>query len=231
LRHFSLLKLQDIIEIARVATSYGIRKIRITGGEPLLRDDLEELIVGLVSLPDNPEICMTTNGSLLTKRKAVQLRRCGLARVNISLDTINPNQFKKITGGGNIDDVHRGIEAARFAGFQLIKINMVVNDGTKQNIEAMREFCLEQGLELQTIRQFSLATLPCQHHIWNRPLPCEKCNRIRLTADGYLKPCLFSNTEIKVDLKNIPLAIMRAIAEKPLNGRTCDNRVMSQIGG
>jgi GTP 3',8-cyclase len=231
--HAFILRYEQIIEISRVAAGMGIRKIRLTGGEPLIKRNLEFLVAGLAAIPELDEVCMTTNGSLLTAEKAVALKKAGLHRVNISLDTLDPEQFTQITRGGCIDDVFRGIDAAVCAGLTPVKVNMVVSaDTTEEQIVGMRSFCATHSAILQTINRFSLHRHAGKvEHGADRPLPCEQCNRLRLTADGYLKPCLFSDDEIKVDLTDIAGSFQRAVDTKLPYGQSCTTRHMSQIGG
>ncbi len=108
---------------------------------------------------------------------------------------------------------------------------MVVPHGTaREEIERMRSFCEAEGLVLQTINRFSLSSRMGGEG-FDRPLPCWKCNRLRLTADGFIKPCLFSDVEIPVDFDDIEGSIIEAVAAKPAAGTSCSVRTMSQIGG
>lgn len=233
--HSEILRYESIALIANHAGRLGFKKIRITGGEPLIKRDIETL-VDMIRLTNRfEEITMTTNAALLTEEKAVRLKKAGLKRVNISLDTLDKLRFKNITRGGNIDDVFSGIDAAKKADLFPIKINMIIFENTLlEEIDQIRTFCRKNGLTLQTIKQFSLYNKK-EHSMdltsYNRPPSCEHCNRLRLTADGYFKSCLFSDKEIKVDLNNIDASINQAIKSKPFRGTTCINRIMSQIGG
>jgi len=176
---------------------------------------------------------MTTNGSLLAA-KAEQLKRNGLARLNISIVSLDAERYRRITGGGDLHQVLAGVDAALKAKFTAIKINMVIlDDTTEEDIERMAAFCRQRGLRLQTIMQFSLYDRADRSSRFRteRPPQCSQCNRLRLTADGFLKPCLFSDNEIRVDFGNIAASIRRAVAGKPVNGNSCRNRIMSQIGG
>ena len=233
--HSEMLSYESIALIAHEAGRLGITKIRFTGGEPLVRKNIESLVEMIRLTGKYKEITMTTNGTLLTLTKAKKLKMAGLTRINISLDTLDPGFYKYITRGGEIQDALSGIEAAKEADLYPIKINMVVFEETKpQELEVMRTFCEKNGFKLQTIRHFSLSSKvdDKEHpHPFDRPLPCEKCNRLRLTSDGYLKPCLFSDNEIKVDLNDIEGSIKKAIAAKPIHGTSCFNRSMQQIGG
>ncbi len=233
--HDEILPYEAIGRIARAAAGLGFDKVRLTGGEPLVRRNIEELVSMLGRIEGLKDISMTTNGSLLTLNKARKLKAAGLARVNISLDTLDEKRFSEITRGGEIEDVLAGIGAALAAGLDPIKINMIVSEETTPpEIDAMKRFCDMNELVLQTIKQFSLYNLEDElkySHVFDRPQPCGECNKLRLTADGYLKPCLFSNKEIRVDIENIEECIRRAVDGKPRKGTCCENRIMCQIGG
>jgi cyclic pyranopterin phosphate synthase len=223
----------QIESLVKTAVKMGIRKVRLTGGEPLVRKGIERLVAKLAVIEGIGEVCMTTNGSLLADM-AEKLKRSGLGRVNISMDSLDADRYRKITRGGDLREVIEGIEAAIKAELTPIKINMVVlNDTSEKEIEAMEGFCEQRGLELQKIMQFSLYDRVDLSRRFNteRPPECSGCNRLRLTADGFLKPCLFSDGEIKVDFDDIEGSILEAVAKKPENGSSCRNRLMSQIGG
>ncbi|MBD3320839.1 MAG: radical SAM protein [Chitinivibrionales bacterium] len=233
--HKAMLRYESIALIAGVAGALGFNQIRLTGGEPLVKKNIESLVEMIRLTGKYREITMTTNGSLLTPEKARHLKQNGLSRINISLDTLDPKRFAEITRGGAVRDVLKGIDAAKSAELDPVKINMVVfAETTEEEISAMKSFCANHGLVLQTIKHFSLYNrehvLPAPRD-FDRPLPCTRCNRLRLTADGYLKPCLFSNQEIKVDLNNIETSISHAIAARPEFGTACVNRGMHQVGG
>lgn len=231
--HDQIMRYEDIHRLARAAAALGITKVRITGGEPLIRRNIEFLVKLIAETPDVNEVCMTTNGSLLTRGKALALKQAGLTRVNISLDSLDRASFSRITRTGKIDHVMSGIHAALDAGLTPVKINMVVfEDTTRQEIHDMRVFCEESGLSMQTIALFSLFDRKTSDSVvYDRPPRCSACNRIRLTADGHLKPCLFSDEEFPVNLSDPAASIRAAILAKPENGVSCRSRHMSQIGG
>jgi len=231
--HEQMLRYEDIIAIVREAAALGVAKIKLTGGEPLVKRNIEELVRGIAAVPGISDLGMTTNASLLTPEKARALKQAGLMRVNISLDTLDAAHFCRITRGGRIEDVLRGIDAALEAGLTPVKINMVVfADTTVEEVDAMGRFCAAKGARLQTISHFSLHERAGKNYMEaGRPPRCEECNRLRLTADGYFKSCLFSDDEIKVDMQNIRQSIIHAVANKPPSGSTCTTRAMSQIGG
>jgi cyclic pyranopterin phosphate synthase len=231
--HGDILSYEQIESVAKVASKMGIRKIRLTGGEPLVRKDIEDLVTKLAAIEGIDEVCMTTNGSLLAEM-AMKLKRSGLGRVNISIDSLDEDRFGRITRGGDLKQTLAGIEAAQKAGLTPIKINMVIlDDTTKDEIEKMRAFCEGKGLKLQNIMQFSLYDRDdlSSRFKTQRPPKCSECNRLRLTADGFLKPCLFSDNEVRVNFGNIAESILEAVARKPENGSSCRNRPMNQIGG
>jgi cyclic pyranopterin phosphate synthase len=224
---------EQIESIVKVAAKMGITKVRLTGGEPLVRKDIEQLVAGLARVEGIEEVCMTTNGSLLGDM-AMELQRSGLSRVNVSIDSLDASKYRRITRGGDLERALAGVDAAIKAGLTPIKINMVIlDDTTEKEIEMMKAFCEQRHLQLQKIMQFSLydrADLSKRFQA-ERPPKCSHCNRLRLTAEGFLKPCLFSDDEIKVDFGDIAGSIRKAVAKKPANGSSCRNRSMSQIGG
>ena len=231
--HDSILSYEQIEAIATVAASLGISKIRLTGGEPLVRHDIETLVAKLSQINGIKGLAMTTNATLLAK-KAKLLKQNGLTRVNISIDSLNPKKYRDMTRGGKLKLALAGVDAAIKVGLTPIKINMVVTSDTSEDeINKMQEFCRRKKLNLQKIMQFSLYDRNdlSKHIQTERPPKCVSCNRLRLTADGFLKPCLFSEKEIKIDFQNIAASIRKAVSLKPENGVACNNRFMNQIGG
>ncbi len=229
--HKDIMSFEDIVKTARAAAELGIKKIRLTGGEPLVRRGIVELTSMLKKVDGIEHLAMTTNGIYLDTL-AKPLREAGLDSVNISLDTLDPERYRKITRIGDITRVLRGIEAARRVTFERIKINMVVmNDTTDEEIAALRSFCRDRGLKLQMINHYELTKEKLDAYTYDRPPKCSMCNRIRLTADGFLKPCLHSNQEIPVDIEDPGISIKQAILDKPENGQVCTNRSMVEIGG
>lgn len=232
-RHRDILSYEKIIEIAREGISLGIKKIRITGGEPLVRRGIVSFLHQLGKLPGLEELTLTTNGVLLSPL-AQELKKTGLNRINISLDTLDPGKYKQLTRIGNIEDVLQGIDAAIDAGFENSKLNMVVIPGTNDDeVEKMKAFCKEKRMQLQRINHYSLDNIHSidRDYRAERPLNCSECNRIRLTADGKFKPCLFSDIEIPVDLNHLEESFEKAIREKPASGRCNTTRGNWEIGG
>jgi len=151
LSHSEILTFEEICSVVSAAVPLGINRIRLTGGEPLVRRGMVGLVEMLVRLPGIEEVYLTTNGSLLDTF-ASDLRRSGLSRVNISLDSLRPERFHEITRGGNLADVWRGIEAARRAGFKPIKLNVVVIKGVNDDeIEDFAAFTREHPFEVRFI--------------------------------------------------------------------------------
>lgn len=226
-----ILSFQEIYDIVKAGTKLGIKKIRLTGGEPLVRKNLPELVKMLASLPEIEEIGMTTNGVLLPKY-ARELKEAGLSRVNISLDTLDPVKFKKITRTGNLDDVLRGIDAAIEAELLPVKINFVRIPGENEADEVnVRNFCREKNLKLRFIRQMDLRTGQFYSVEGGEGGICSICNRLRLTADGYLVPCLHSNLRYHVHELGIGEAYEHAIQNKPKTGFGTTTHQFSNIGG
>ncbi len=221
---------EQIALAARAAVALGVRKIRLTGGEPLLRKDIVDLVAALSRIDGLEHLAMTTNGTLLA-RHAHALREAGLQSVNVSLDTREPERYRELTRGGRIEDALAGIHAA-LAEPLPVKINMVVlPETTQEDIEGMRRFCAGIGARVQLINLFDLSQEKCDSAGFDRPPLCAQCNRIRLTADGRLKPCLHSNAEVALDFSRLADCMRSAILTKPRHGGVCTNRSMVEIGG
>ncbi len=231
--HADILTFEQIEAVVRAAVSLGITKVRLTGGEPLLRRNITDLVARIAAIPGLTDLSMTTNGTRLAGL-AQSLKDAGLRRINISLDSLDPQKYAWITRGGDLAEALAGVQAARAAGLAPIKINMVVMESTAADDAcALSDFCAAQGLQLQKIAHFSLLapkSAPLQDDV-QRPPPCAVCNRLRLTADGWLKPCLCSEEEIRVDFTDLAGSLRRAVAAKPARGAVCRNRAMPAIGG
>ncbi len=287
--HREILTYEEILRIVRVAAGLGVSKIRLTGGEPLIRKDLVHLIRRLREIDGLEDISLTTNGVLL-QRYAEELKEAGLERVNVSLDSLRPDRYSEITRGGSIEAVLKGIEKAHGVGLRPVKLNFVairgINDDEiedfarltittpyhvrfiefmpgsdnqwsrgrcvpmdeiKARIQAMAPISPVRVRKRGPARYFRFASAEgvigfisaVTHHF------CSDCNRLRITADGRIRPCLFSETEI--DLKSamrmeatdgeIERLLRLAVAVKPEGhriGRDLDagfKRPMSEIGG
>lgn len=291
-----ILRYEEIIRIVQAAAELGVRKLRLTGGEPLVRLDLPDLVAALASIPGIEEVSLTTNGVLLD-HLAEPLAAAGLARVNVSLDTLQPERFARITRFGRLDQVWRGIEAAERAGLTPIKINMVVirnlNDDEiedfarltfsrpwnvrfielmpvkneddwgmdfpsagerfvpvaemRERLAALGELTPVHGLRGNGPAQIyrlpeAVGTIgfinPVSQHF------CDSCNRLRLTADGWLRPCLLHDGEVNLrpalregaDIAELQTLIMQTVQGKPRSHQLPQHvvprdRGMSAIGG
>jgi cyclic pyranopterin phosphate synthase len=280
LSHADILSVEETIQVAEAAASLGITKIRITGGEPLVRKGIVEMCRGLIEVPGIEEICMTTNGTLLPIF-AKDLWEAGVRRLNISLDTLDSQKYTEITRGGNLEDALNGLRVAQEIGFLPIKINVVLLKGFNDN-EIADFVALTKHMNVD-IRFIELMPIGCQkdqndflscdrvleavpslrilHEIDGvsdlYQLPdaigrigliraisckfCNHCNKIRLTADGKLIPCLHSPLELPIRGLTTPeqrTVIEQAILLKPLDSGTldethpsCASRNMHQIGG
>jgi GTP 3',8-cyclase len=231
----SIVPFKSLIKIIETAGKIGFDKVRLTGGEPLIRADVVNIIDAINNCGYYNTIAMTTNGSLLTKKMMSNLHSAGLTHLTISLDTLDNFKFKNIAGVDALDRIVSAIKEVKKNSFKEIKINMVVFENTTiQEVTAMREFCKMNGFKLQTIREFSIkdrnksaaTIIPT-----DRPLNCNQCNRIRLTSNGYIRPCLFDEMQIPVNLENIESSIRLAVLSKPREGTCCDNKSLSAIGG
>lgn len=296
--HEDVLRIEEIEQAVRVATGIGIKSVRLTGGEPLVRKGVVDLVRGISALPGIENVSMTTNGVLLPKM-ARDLRQAGLSRVNISLDTLDPDQFAYITRRGTLDQTLDGIEAALDAGFDPVKINAVTVRRLDQDFLAFAKLSIDRPLHVRFIEYMPVGessgsdgcgwgkedVVPSEElfDIINgraraeglpelvaagedRPLGwgparyfqfpgakgtvgfisplsrhfCGECNRLRLTADGKIRPCLFSDTEydLRTALREGDEAAQRAVFLEALGAKPDDHhdkvgteRGMSQIGG
>jgi GTP 3',8-cyclase len=229
-RHGDFLSLEQMAEAARAAVGLGVVKIRLTGGEPLVKRGIVDLVRMIAGIEGLEHLAMTTNGTLLAD-KARALKEAGLDSINVSLDTLDPERYRLLTRGGSIGEAQEGIQAAIAAGFP-VKVNMVVLPDTRpQEIALMREHCARAGARLQLINHYELAREKGEQYAFDRPPSCGACNRIRLMADGMLKPCLHSDVEVPLDFTRLAESLREAILAKPRRGGACTNRAMTQIGG
>ncbi|MFQ6058950.1 MAG: GTP 3',8-cyclase MoaA [Anaerolineae bacterium] len=286
-----ILRYEEIALVVRAAAELGISKVRITGGEPLVRLGIVDLVAMIAAVPGIDDVSMTTNGTLLT-RYADDLARAGLRRVNVSLDTLREERFRRITRYGRLTDVLAGIEAAQRAGLRPIKTNMVVLRGLNDDeVVDFARLTLEREWHVRYIEMMPVG----QSTIWSRnghipvgeikgrieeqlgelqparvsvgsgparyyrlggavgtigfisPISehfCQGCNRLRLTADGRLRPCLLSDEEMDLrtplrrgaSLEEIRALLAQGVHIKPQGHRLAEHivprgRTMSQIGG
>lgn len=287
-----ILRYEELLRVARIAATNGVSKVRITGGEPLVRKGILEFIKELSSIPGVKDLSLTTNGVLL-KDCARKLKEAGLKRVNVSLDSLKRERFEKLTRGDNLGDVLDGLDEAVRVGLTPVKLNMVVIKGFNDDevidfamlsktkpfhvrfIEYMpfdtvegwqRDKCVSTKEIMEMVgvteelvpvedkdggagpaRRFRFKGAPGEVGFIS-PVSehfCGSCNRLRLTADGKLRTCLFSDDEI--DLREalrdgssdeaIEALLFKAVKEKPMGHHINENifkkctRTMSLIGG
>ncbi len=231
LDHSEILSFEEITEVVREGVLAGITKVRITGGEPLVRKGIISLVEMIARIPGITDFGLTTNGILLSDF-ANGLAKAGLHRINISLDTVDPEKFRTITRGGDINKVFQGIEAALTAGLTPVKINCVVRSSSDEpDAQAVREYCKNKGLEARFIHEMSLAD-GCFTIVENgHGGDCPNCNRLRLTANGMIRPCLFNDLQYSTRELGIREAIEKAIGHKPERGSVNLNGGFHNIGG
>lgn len=236
-----LLSFEEITNFVEVAASLGVNKLRLTGGEPLLRQGLASLAAMLRAVPGIDDIGLTTNGLLLAQQ-ADALYAAGVDRINLSLDTLNPVRFEHLSRRSGLELVLRGIDRAQQAGFQRIKINAVIIRGINEmDVVPLAHFGREHGIEMRYIEYMPIGAEAWERskcyqaheimeqleEVWGPLLPaddydprnpamefqyadgkgrigiiasvsrpfCKQCNRIRLTAEGKLRHCLFALEE------------------------------------
>lgn len=229
--HEKILRYNEIVEVVREAVKLGIDKVRITGGEPLVRRGAVNLVAMIAEIDGIKDLAMTTNGILLD-RFAKPLAGAGLHRVNTSLDTLNPERYKAITRRGNLSDVLRGIEAAKKAGLNPIKINCVIkNNHNEPDAREVARFCEKNDLNIRFIRQMDLDKGEFWQVEGGTGGACKICNRLRLTSDGNIKPCLFSDLAYNVRELGAKNALLMAIKNKPKSGTVSHRNKFSNIGG
>jgi cyclic pyranopterin phosphate synthase len=229
--HKDVLSYEEIIDVIKFGTAHGIDKIRLTGGEPLVRKGIVDLVSMIAKIPQIKDFAMTTNGALLDQF-AQPLTDAGLHRVNISLDTVDERRYKKITRVGDLSNVLKGISAAQKAGLNPIKINCVIKRSPiEEDAQQVAEFCDMNDLQVRFIKEMDLETGYFDRVIGGDGGHCASCNRLRLTANGKLKPCLFSDLEFDVRELGIEQAYSSAIGLKPKTGTENKVNRFSNIGG
>lgn len=229
--HDDVLSFEEIYEFTKVAVRKGIIKVRLTGGEPLARKGTIDLIRMLSSIDGIKDLAMTTNGIML-KTYAKQLKESGLQRVNISLDTVDPEEYCEITRCGNLKDVLEGIQAAKENDLSPVKINCVVkNNVNEPNALAVKEWCEKNDLEIRFINEMDIEKGQFSIVHGGDGGDCTKCNRLRLTSNGYLKPCLFSNEAINIREMSYEAALDLAAKNKPVCGSGGSSNKFYNIGG
>ena len=230
-KHKNILSFEEIIEVVEKAVAQGITKVRLTGGEPLVRKGIVDLVRKIAQVKGVEDLAMSTNGILL-KKFAKDLKEAGLLRVNISLDTLSPEKYKEMTRGGDINKVFEGIKEAQKIGLNPIKINCVIfksrNEPDAQEVAA---YCKENGLFIRFIHQMNLETGEFSIVEGGEGGNCKKCNRLRLTSEGDMKPCLFSDLKYNVRDLGVDKALEETVANKPKRGTFSKEGAFYSIGG
>ncbi|MBU0672372.1 MAG: radical SAM protein [Candidatus Margulisbacteria bacterium] len=229
--HDDILSYEEIEDIVRTAVKLGFSKFRLTGGEPLIRKGIVGLVERLAKIEGVKTLAMTTNGLLLSKY-AKELKSAGLSRLNISLDTLQPERYKEITRGGILADALAGIKAAQEAGFTKTKLNAVIvdsfNDDEKDNF---KKFAQKNEMKVRFIKKMDLKSGDYYEVEGGEGGNCSICNRLRVTADSKIRSCLFSDNEIDLRKEGIETGLKKAILCKPEKGHKSLKREMIQIGG
>ncbi len=278
--HAAMMTEEELLRAVRIAAQLGITKVRVTGGEPLVKKNILSICRGIAAIPGIQELCLTTNGTLLPSM-ANDLRAAGVHRINLSLDTLNAEKYARITRTGRLDDALRGLTAALSAGFDRVKLNAVLLGGFNDDeIPALAGLTREYPVDVRFIEWMpmgqrppgacpldcgavlkalpELTALPPDGGVAERyrlpgargyvglirPISCQfcaGCNRLRLTADGKLKPCLHSGQEFSIrglDEEAMRAQFLRAIRKKPAQHAPLDlahqseaGRNMNEIGG
>lgn len=231
LKHEDILSFEEIVAFVKIAVGKGIDKVRITGGEPLVRKGVVSLINMLSKIEGIKDLTLTTNGILL-EEFAKPLADAGLQRVNVSLDTVDPGKFYEITRGGDIKKVMKGIAAAKKAGLVPIKINCVVNQSSKEtDAIGVKAFCETMGFDVRFIHRMRLDTGKFKIVEGGTGGNCSVCNKLRLSSDGMLRPCLFNDIAFNVRKLGVDKAIEMALAAKPKSGTVSFKNKFNEIGG
>jgi cyclic pyranopterin phosphate synthase len=231
MQHSDILSFEEIMQVVDAAILLGVDKIRITGGEPLVRKGLVNLVQMIASKPGIRDLGMTTNGQLL-EQFATPLKEAGLHRINISLDTLNPEKYREITLGGDIEKVLAGIEASVKAGLSPVKINCVISKSASEpEAQQLAEFGKKLGLQVRFIRQMDLEKGEFYIVDGGSGGDCSTCNRLRLTANGKIKPCLFNDMEYSVREHGAAEALKLAMGNKPSCGTINKHGEFYNIGG
>lgn len=230
-KHKNILSFEEIIEVVEKAVAQGITKVRLTGGEPLVRKGIVDLVRKIAQVKGVEDLAMSTNGILL-KKFAKDLKDAGLMRVNISLDTLSPEKYKEMTRGGDINKVFEGIKEAQKVGLNPIKINCVIfKSRNEADAQEVAKYCKENGLFIRYIHQMNLETGEFSIVEGGEGGNCKKCNRLRLTANGDMKPCLFSDLKYNVRNLGVDKALKETVANKPKRGTFSKEGAFYSIGG
>ncbi len=231
LRHEDILSFEEIRDVVTEAAGMGVRKVRLTGGEPLVRRGVVELVGMLAAVEGVADLAMSTNGTLLAPL-AGELKAAGLMRVNVSLDATDPARYAEITRGGRVADALAGIDAALAAGLTPVKLNCVVAESSGEpDARDVAALAAGRGLAVRFIHRMDLPSGRFTVVEGGRGGDCPSCNRLRLTSDGHVRPCLFADLSFSVRELGAAEALRRALDEKPAAGLRCTSTPMPRIGG
>lgn len=280
LGHKDILSFEELTEVVAACAQLGVHKVRLTGGEPLVRRGLPELVRMIRAVPGVEELAMTTNATLLAP-VAAELHHAGLDRLNVSLDTLDAARYAELTRGGSLEDALAGLAAARDAGFSHTKVNCVLMGGVNDaDVPRLAELARTEPIDVrfielmpmgpcagwpkarfipaETVLEVVPGLVPLRRdgvaELWHapgwagnvgliRPMShrfCDGCSRIRVTADGRLKPCLHSAAEIPLrglHGEALLAELRRGIAAKPAyhhmdqDHASQSARDMNEIGG
>ena len=280
--HHEMMNEDEVVTAVEVAASLGVHKVRLTGGEPLVKKNIVSICRRVAAVEGIREVCLTTNGILLPEL-ATQLKEAGVKRINLSLDTLDPHKYAYITRIGRLEQFEAGLRAALEAGFEKVKINAVLIGGFNDDeIGALADLTMEYPVDMRFIELMPIqdhdefgesAYVPYSRVLEKLPdaipvakdggvaklyrLPgakgniglispinahfCGECNRLRLTADGKLKPCLHSADEYSIkglDFEGMKSVFEQAVWNKPAwhgdldaVNRSKAGRNMNEIGG
>ncbi len=228
----TLLTFEEIVSVVKNSMALGIKKVRLTGGEPLMRRDIDELVAMIAKVDGVIDLAMTTNGVLLEKY-AQKLKDAGLNRINISLDAIDAEKYAWITRGGDVNKVFAGIRAAKEAGLYPIKLNCVVERDPENEKDAkdVKAYAKENGLCVRFIYKMSLKEGKFSVVEGGTGGDCEKCNKIRLSSDGKIYPCLFNDFSVDTENADIKETLVKVISNKPQKGEINTKVSFFRIGG
>ncbi len=230
--HKDILSFEEIAEVVKVAVQdFGFYKIRLTGGEPTVRRDIVSLVSMISTINGISDFGMTTNGSRL-EQLAKPLKEAGLHRVNVSLDSVDPEEYARITETGELDTVLRGIFVARDVGLSPIKLNCVIKKTPEESAaQGVAKWGATYGFAVRFIRQMDLARGLFWQVIGGDGGNCAECGRLRLSARGDLFPCLFSDVHFNVRKLGVSEALRLAVLHKPERGDVSHLKAFYTIGG
>jgi cyclic pyranopterin phosphate synthase len=232
LDHADVLRFEEIRDFTAIAVNeFGFDKVRLTGGEPLVRKHLVDLIAMLRAIGGIKDFALTTNGILLSEF-AQSIKDAGIMRINVSLDTIDRARYEAITCGGDVRDVLRGLAVAINVGFSKIKLNCVVRENSDEpDARSVAAFAKANGFEIRYITQMDIAKGTFKVVEGGTGGDCAACTRMRLTSNGLLYPCLFNDMHFSLRELGAREALRRAIDAKPERGECSKHNRFNRLGG